>query len=498
MGYEIKEAKDLQKFVEDTSAKFDKIESIDSQMGEFAAQMKEVKETLQTVASRPMGGVDGMGAYKLPGNAAEFVKGGIGAIHKSPSKVTPKMLGGFEAPDDSDVIERFKEASDNLLLLATFRGWVAPGAGDMPMRVDQSAVKSSLYYQRFYRPALEKMLTVSKELFDTGDTNQGAEWVPTEYSTRLIEKLRLELQVANLFEEIPVPRFPFRLPILKNDVTATLFAENGATIGGGTGLADSLGTTAVTDSWDVTGKTLTGLVAWTWEFDEDSILTVLPVMERLLIQSLRNAIEVGIISGDTAGTMDSDITATSATKAFDGLRKVGIAGTADVSGAGAYLDSDAKWASYVGAARALMGKYGVNGNDLAVIAGPVVGNAMRAIPRFATQYAFGSQATNTIGNLNNGGFKPDGMNFIISEFLRENLNATGVYDGVTTNLASLVIVNRNMFKMATLRAIRTQVLREVYAPQGQLAVIASWRGHFKQTFASTDNIVGYVYNLAKS
>jgi hypothetical protein len=106
---------------------------------------------------------------------------------------------------------------------------------------------------------------------------------------------------------------------------------------------------------------------------------------------------------------------------------------------------------------------------------------------------YGPNATILTGELG----KIDGAPIIVSEYVRADLNATGVYDGVTTNRSAAISINRRGFFVGERRGMTVQVLRELYAEFDQDAVLCSVRKAFEPRFpAATEPIVAVTYNLA--
>ena len=83
--------------------------------------------------------------------------------------------------------------------------------------------------------------------------------------------------------------------------------------------------------------------------------------------------------------------------------------------------------------------------------------------------------------------KFDGIPIVISEYARENLNASGVHDGVTTTKTVIYLANRRGHIWGNRSGFQTQVLRELYAESGQDALIATERKAFRDLHPIADN-----------
>jgi hypothetical protein len=72
-----------------------------------------------------------------------------------------------------------------------------------------------------------------------------------------------------------------------------------------------------------------------------------------------------------------------------------------------------------------------------------------------------------------------GRPIVVSREIREDLNASGIYDGVTKTKTIVLHVNRQCFKGGERRAYRTQRGDELKMETGQIVIVSSWRGDWK-------------------
>jgi HK97 family phage major capsid protein len=321
-----------------------------------------------------------------------------------------------------------------------------------------------------------------RKAMDTATSEEGIEWIPTGFSNELVRKVRLQLKVASLHRRIAMPTNPFKLPIDGADATAYLFAES-------TSDTATKITASTPGSGNVTfdAVKLACRVLVSTELEEDSVVAILPLLHDKIVQALAEAQENATINGDTDGThQDADVTAsTDVRKAWDGYRKL-VSGAAKVDGS--TFDKAA-----LRAIRTAMGKYGVNPNNLAWIAGISVYNKMLALDEVVTLDKYGPSATVLTGELG----KFDGIPIVVSEFIRENLNADGVYDGVTTTKTVLPLVYRPAFLYGDRRSITVKVSQELYMETDQDVAIATQRLDFKPVQdATAEPIVALGYNIA--
>jgi hypothetical protein len=96
-----------------------------------------------------------------------------------------------------------------------------------------------------------------------------------------------------------------------------------------------------------------------------------------------------------------------------------------------------------------MGKWGVNPADLAFIVGVSEPPRLLADTNLLTVDKMGPNATILNGQIGS----VFGVPVIVSEHVREDLNASGVYDGITTTKTFMLCVNRNEWAMGQRMAL---------------------------------------------
>ena len=137
-----------------------------------------------------------------------------------------------------------------------------------------------------------------------------------------------------------------------------------------------------------------------------------------------------------------------------------------------------------------MGVYSVNPNQLAWVVGISTYNQMLSLGEVTTVDKYGSQATILKGEL--GRF--DGIPVIVSEYIREDLNASGVYDGNTTDKTIVILVRRDGFVYGDRRSVTLEVDRSIKAQT--IDLVATQRVAFApRYYASSEKIVGIGYNI---
>lgn len=312
----------------------------------------------------------------------------------------------------------------------------------------------------------------------------GDEWVPTIISSQFVEEYQLARVIEDKFQEIPMASNPYQLPIQSGVTKARLVAEN-------TAMTDANFNTGVIE---FSAKKFAEYYIMPEELNEDSIVPIYGIAKSEVMEAQRRAVEAAILNGDDDGThIDSDTQAAGANvaeKAWKGLRRQGLANTANggTTDFGNAIVSEANLSTQ----RQRMGKFGVNPKELLWIIDPVVLQQMLRLPSVVTMEKYGSLATVITGEL----ARYQGIPIIVSEYMRSDLNATGVYDGVTVNRTALLLVNMRRWWVGMRRPIRLKVMEDL--PNQDRWLMASYQRKDFKGFAqsATEVSVSYGYNVA--
>lgn len=328
-----------------------------------------------------------------------------------------------------------------------------------------SAVKGILDGNYFAK----NVLAPKVKAFGSTTPGAGDEWVPTVVAANYIEEFELDRQVSQEFRQISMPSNPYDVPI-QTDVTVARIQSESCDPADNIP-SNNFGTGKIT----LNAIKLVEHMCLPEELNEDSAPNILGLVRQEIVTAQARAVESAMLNGDTTGPhMDSDVTAASdARKAWKGLRKLGLENSAN----GSVID-------FLGAAvttpklremRTAMGKFGVAERDLVWMVSSKVYHQMRALPEVTSVEKFGPLATILRGAL--AAF--DGVPIVITEFNRDDLNASGVYDGVTTDLSEVKLVNRSRFMAGVRRPIRVKALMDPTPPADRWILASWWRGDFK-------------------
>lgn len=322
----------------------------------------------------------------------------------------------------------------------------------------------------------------SKALTSTG-AGLGDEFVPTDLSGEIQRRLYLasDLYAALSANEIDMPSQPYEFPLSTTRPTFYLETTEGTAT-----TASDPGSGKIT----LDAKKFMAKVLFSYELDEDSIIPILPWIEQQLAESAAAAFESVILNGDdTATHMDSDThaIAKAAEKAYKGLRKYALANA----------ETKSDWATgginaaNIRAGKKLMKHYGKDTRNLFLVVGSLGENDALGIAELMTMDKAGPRAsilTGSVGSIYN-------IPILTSAANRENLNASGVYDGTTTTKGSAILFNRTRFLLGRRREFVIEVDRDIDTQQTK--VVASFRRAFKpvETPSATvpSVVIGYNY-----
>jgi HK97 family phage major capsid protein len=338
-------------------------------------------------------------------------------------------------------------------------------------------VKGILDGSHFAREVLAPRL----KAFGSTVSGGGDEWVPTMVSSQYIEEYELDKQVVDQFRSMNMPSSPYDLPIQTNVTIARRQAEGDTTA---VNIANAnFGTGKIT----MLAKKLVESMALPEELNEDSAPQILSLVRQEVTEAQLRAWETAIINGDDSGThMDFDVTGTvDARTIWKGLRRKAIDNSATVNFAGA-----AATVANLRAMRTLMGKFGVSERNLVWMVSSKVYQQLLSLPEVTTVEKFGQMATILRGALS----ALDGIPIVISEFMRDNLAATGVNTtGGPNTFSSAFLVNRSRFYWGVRRPIRVRASMDPTPPGDRWLLASWWRGDFQghaQSGSETSVVLG--------
>ena len=324
--------------------------------------------------------------------------------------------------------------------------------------------------------------TELRKAISTGAAGAGAEWVPTEMSSNILELVQMALDVAPSFNQVAMPSDPFTQPVQAGFGDSFLITEVTTDNPAGDGSDKVPAATLPTGNFNYASQGMGSRVRISYNATEDTIAASIPTIQRMLVDGIARGVDNSIMNGDTAGThMDTDVTAANdVRKAYNGIRKMALnvaGGTIAGAGAGVTL-------AVVKSLNKALGQYSaIDPNKLAYYPGPKVYIDMAFntdLQTWATN-TFGADRavirTGPLPNLHRAAVIP-------TQFGREDLAADGMFDGVTTDLATLPLVFKDAFSVGIRRTLLLESARDIEHQQNIL--VGSLRLDFKSHWDTTD------------
>lgn len=260
-------------------------------------------------------------------------------------------------------------------------------------------------------------------------------WIPTLNTRFYFEEFELEPGIERYFEQITMQSRTETVPGAVARLKGRLEADD-ATFSAQSNTQANYTWTAqdCVCHTDITEDLMQDMVPQTGSFDR---------LRKEVGLGLRRSKEDAIINGDSTGSpqgashMDSDVAGGATTlfnKAFKGLRKIALAAGANwtVDNSGGPVDRD-----FFAAMLVKMGKMAKEKGDLVWIIGPAIANRIVTgnVPELLTLDTFGPSATILTGNIP----RIFGIEPYESEWVREDVNASGVYAAAQVLTTSLLV-----------------------------------------------------------
>lgn len=286
-----------------------------------------------------------------------------------------------------------------------------------------------------YKHMLEPML----KAFNITDFSTFIDTVNTRF---FFEEFEIPLLVGDLFDQMPMESASINVPGILGRLYGKLESD----------AATFVAQSNTQANYNVNSKNNVVHTQITEDLNQDSAPAVIEKLRREVMFGIARSEDRSYLNGDVSvAHQDADVTAaTDFRKGYNGLRKIAF----DNSAAGVIYDHGGDAPSKVLFASLLhkMGRFASEKSDLAWIMGPTIGNMLvtGAIPELFTAFAFGGPASNVTGQVPPVfGIKP-----VESEYMREDLAATGVYTAPGATKTSLILVKKSRFQRWLRQAVR--------------------------------------------
>ncbi len=306
-----------------------------------------------------------------------------------------------------------------------------------------------------------------------------ANWIPTRFTSELMELIKVQLRVGALFERFTMPGSPYEWPV---DLTDTVGTYHGEVTGVTDPWIDAVKQEPTDEKVTFTARKLRARFLTSSEAVEDALLPLLPLLRRRLVEIQANSEEQVLLDGDrTATHMDNDVSAaTDVRKSIGALR---------------FFCQDNSYTTDIGSAtnldgfltiRKALGEHGTTTDRLVYILGLSQAITILQADVVETVEKYGALATILNGELG----RAYGVPIIVSRYVREDVAATGVNTsgGPNTKTYNLV-VHRDTFMIGDLRQPSLESERLINTDQVN---IVSWRRlDFEYMYGATAHTVAW-------
>ncbi len=331
---------------------------------------------------------------------------------------------------------------------------------------------------------------------DTAEAGAGLEWVPDAgMSAEMQYAVELEARVYTLFPTFEMPQNPFKWPLRTSVGQAYRAVEN-------TNL-DSL--TKVTKSEVGTGQRafdaedIMARVGYSGQLNAQSIVAMLPEIKAALAVAHANAKDEACIDGQITAVIDTGDspagTPADVRNLWDGIRYYTSAGVNNK-----LVDLGSAWnVEGLNSIRKLLGKAGLKPAECAWIPGISAYYNLLTIKDnqnnnvVLTLEHYGGAATILTGELG----KMFGISIVPTECVREDLNASGIYDGVTETKTVLPIIHKKSWKFGTFGPMTVRSSDEIHMESYMTVVVTHEAADLQAMFAASVQVGAATgYNVA--
>jgi HK97 family phage prohead protease/HK97 family phage major capsid protein len=454
----------------------EKIAKLENQVKAFGDESKrtsvELKEFTEKIGTQFTKAVEALNEDR---KTAMLNMSGGATLHEIPLSLEQVMNipGGAArrlfSKNVCDDIEQAQLWSDNVHLIDMALCAKDPTRKMIPIQDRISQMKAGKFLNRL----------VKRFAMDTATSAEGSQYVPTGYSNRLIEMIGMASLVDNLFEKWTMLEASCYKPVEGADILATRFAQKTAYISA----FDSTEQTPGSANVAYVAEMLRTRVQISGEMTDDSMIPIIPYVMDKSAKGQARALDKWDLSGDdAAGTsFDSgDVPgATDCRYCGNGLRQIAAArsGTLDMS----TVDTDTfikLWA--------LMGTYGQNPGDLAIICS--LGTYLRKFMNFRD--SDGHSVVTTVDKIGSGATILNGqigsvygIPIIPSEWILQTFAPTGYYTGSGQTHSIIVLVNRRAFSRGIWKQPSPEIIRD--GINNVYDVVTWFRSDFQCDFAAS-------------
>lgn len=506
---------DAKKTMLEAQTQGERLKALDVLTAQLSSGMDAMKAAQAESATYVPHGTDAdvARAYMVPAANREDVIGGVSDLRKSGTEIRPisestrwagsdagvvRMLGGIEdgtfeyglLDDPKPKSEWQYDLQEKASKLGLVRAFAKAKGDEATNPVVRSLRRGLIKHLRRGPAQLAKMFA--------GNSGEGGEWIQTLPLTMIERTTEIPRIIESQLTDMPLSANTVKLPFLVAGAQAFV---HGKPIAADLNAAMLPKSVPSTTERTLTAPTLAVNIPVELDAIEDMTVTDgLGILMQLCGEALVDAREDCDFNGDTTAPHgDTALAAWSPASrwpvlgspadhrtAYMGWRQSAFDRSADVDQSGTQTI-----AGYIAAKVNMTSPHGVT--DVFYATSPehylakVITDA-----NVLTVDKFGLGATIHTGQVASIGGSP----LFLSQFVTADMNASGVFDNITTTFTSMLIVARRRWMMARRRALRVNV--EIVYREGVAYLVASERAGMITIDGSTTKNVVYLRKLAKT
>ena len=457
----------------------DRLSNLNRQIEDLKTAQKMLVEAQQKPVQTVSGSADTLDTYCEKDGSVRLVS--ERKMVNTPNGTTPVNMAGLL--DDDPVCEWQQDlqrmAEDRQLLRMLQRNPHTP-------KTDLKIYRHIQKAPRNIRAALQKAYSDS--------AGAGAEFIPDSFIPSMWESFKVASTLADNFETVTQGVDNKTLLIPRLDRAGRPYIRSAVTDTSTLTLS-----TISTAQASITVPSFASAYRVDTDAMEDTGFSVLPALRTAIISDIVDGFEDCMINGDTTSSHgDTGLSAwdirgrwggtdlgTSADhrRAFTGFRHQAF----DRSSASAIASNTLNYDRLM-ELRLGMSEYGAD--DLMLIVSPeaLIGQLFE-IDELVTVDKFGPSAIVLTGQI----ASVAGMPVVVSRFMGNEMNASGVYDNVTKATTGVLLVSRSSYKIYERKALTVEQSKNIAV--GALEIVASYRAICASADAAAKKNVAYGYDL---
>jgi len=347
--------------------------------------------------------------------------------------------------------------------------------GSLPRRQRVQRLKVFREYQKAIKGLRDAAM-------DTATAGEGGAWVPTIMSSQLHSIIMAQLILADQFEWPQMPSAAWTDPVEGYDPTAYIVSQ--ALVDPAAANAKPTASIFETRSMTLTAVKFMARVVLSTEVEEDAILPIVPRVLFQLARAHARGRETALVNGfktALSGFDTGDVPAAGNAKtAWDGLRWFQKSVEATLS-APITTETDLAVMSMEALAqmKGQLREYGQHPEEGVWLTGysgfirmlTITDKTSSGTPVVITLDKMGPNATFFRGQLG----QVFGSPVIVSQYVREDMNASAIYDGSTVTKTAVYYLNKTCFKGGERRSYRVRRSDDLKMETDQIVVASSQR-----------------------